>query len=207
MTRKLPLLLLLCVCGGTLRAAEAAADAGEARLREALRNATLQLRTAETERANLQTAQAALLEEKKALADKFEALRKQTVADRAADDKAIAALKAKSATEEAEVARLMQALEKSEAAGKEAAAVGVAKETERAKLAAEILVLKRKIDDREMKNLALFKLGNEILTRYQKFTLGEALAAREPFVGSTRAKLETLVQDYQDKLLDQRAKP
>ena len=85
--------------------------------------------------------------------------------------------------------------------------MGVAKETERAKLAAEILVLKRKIDDREMKNLALFKLGNEILTRYQKFTLGEALAAREPFVGSTRAKLETLVQDYQDKLLDQRAKP
>lgn len=207
MNRRITLLFLACACGGALRAAEAAADNGEARLREALRNATLQLRTAEAERGNLQAAQTALTEEKKALAEKFETLRKQTVAERAADEKAIATLKAQATSQEAEIVRLKEALEKSDAAGKQAVAVANVREGDRAKLAADILVLQRKVEDRETKNLALFKLSNEILTRYEKFSLGEALAAREPFVGTTRAKLETLVQDYQDKISDQRAKP
>ncbi len=199
-------LVLAIACGGVLRAAEAV-DPNEAKLREALRNATLQLRSAETERAALQSASAALAEDKKTQEAKFETLRKQTVAERAADEKMIAGLKAQATAQDAEIAKLKEALEKSVAAGKQAAALAAAKETDRAKLAADLVVLQRKLDDRETKNLALFKLGNEILTRYQKFSFGEALAAREPFVGTTRTKLENLVQDYQDKLLDQRAKP
>ena len=191
--------------GGAARAADA--QEGEARLREALRNATLQFRAVEAERTNLQTANAALTEDKRVLAEKFETLRKQTVAERAADDKTLAALKAQAATQETEIAHLKEALEKSEASGKQAAAVAAAKEAERAKLAADLVALERKVADCEAKNLALFKVGNEILTRYEKFSLGEALAAREPFVGTTRTRLENLVQDYQDKLLDQRAKP
>lgn len=205
MNRRFALLTFALLTGGVLRAAEAADN--ESKLREALRNSTLQLRTAEAERASLQTAQAALTEEKKTLADKFETLRKQTIADRTADEKTIATLKAQAAAQDAEIVRLKEALEKSDTTGKQAIALAVAKETERAKLAADLVVLQRKVEDREAKNLALFKTGNEILTRYEKFSLGEALAAREPFVGTTRAKLENLVQDYQDKLLDQRAKP
>lgn len=207
MTRRLALLAVFAFASGAvIRAADSAPDTGEARLREALRQTTLQLRSAETERANLQAAQAGMQDEKKALTEKFEALRKQTVADRAADDKAIATLKATAANQEAEIARLKEELARTDAAGKQSAALAVTKETDRAKLATDILVLQRKVDDRETKNLALFKLGNEILTRYEKFSLGEALAAREPFVGTTRTKLENLVQDYQDKLNDQRAK-
>ena len=200
---------LLTVFALSLGVAARAADApeGEARLREALRNATLQFRAVEAERTNLQTANAALTEDKRVLAEKFETLRKQTVAERAADDKTLAALKAQAATQETEIAHLKEALEKSEASGKQAAAVAAAKEAERAKLAADLVALERKVADCEAKNLALFKVGNEILTRYEKFSLGEALAAREPFVGTTRTRLENLVQDYQDKLLDQRAKP
>jgi chromosome segregation ATPase len=182
-------------------------DANEAKLREALRNATLQLRTAEAERANLQAAQAGLTEEKKTLETKFETLRKQAVAERATEEKTVAALKAQNAAHEAEIARLKEALEKSHSAGKQAAALAATKETDRAKLAADLVALQHKIEDWETKNLALFKLGSEILTRYEKFGLGEALAAREPFVGRTRVRLENLVQDYQDKLLEQRAKP
>lgn len=193
-------------CGGVLHAAEAA-DSNESKLREALKNATLQLRSAETERASAQSALAALGEEKKVLEAKFETLRKQTVADRAAGEKTIAALKGQATTQEAEIAKLKEALEKSDANGKQASVLAAAKEADRAKLAGDLIVLQRKVEDREAKNLALFKLGHEILTRYEKFSLGEALAAKEPFVGTTRAKLETLVQDYQDKLLEQRAKP
>jgi hypothetical protein len=53
----------------------------------------------------------------------------------------------------------------------------------------------------------LFKTANEILTRYEKFALGEALLAKEPFTGIARVKLESQVQDYQDKIADERVKP
>ena len=205
MNRTLLVIISSLAIGTILHAAET--PDGDARLREALRNATLQFRSVEAERNNLQTTNAALTEEKRTLTDKFEILRKQTVTERAADEKTIGGLKAEASAREAEIGKLKEALEKSEATGKQAAALADGKEADRAKLADEIVMLRRKIDDRETKNLALFKLGNEILTRYEKFSLGEALAAREPFVGTTRAKLEILVQDYQDKLLDQRAKP
>ena len=52
----------------------------------------------------------------------------------------------------------------------------------------------------------MFRTANEILTRYERFGLGEALAAKEPFVGVTRVKLENLIQEYEDKLVDERIK-
>ncbi len=76
-----------------------------------------------------------------------------------------------------------------------------------AKLAADNLSLTRRAEDRETKNLELFRLGNEILKRYEQFTLGQVMLAKEPFIGLSRTKLENLVQDYQDKIADQRAKP
>ena len=77
-------------------------------------------------------------------------------------------------------------------------------EAERAKLAVEVIGLQRVVADRETKNLELYRTGKEILDRYENYSLGDALAAKEPFVGLTRAKLEELVQDYKDKLTDQR---
>jgi chromosome segregation ATPase len=74
-------------------------------------------------------------------------------------------------------------------------------EAARAKLAVETILLRRLVDDRETKNLDLYATANEILTRYEKFSLGDALSAKEPFVGLTRVKLQELVQDYKDKLL------
>lgn len=76
-------------------------------------------------------------------------------------------------------------------------------EAQRAKLAALVPVLRQTVADREAKNLALYQLGNEILTRYEKFGLGDALGAKEPFAGLSRVKLENLVQGYQNSLRDQ----
>lgn len=206
MTRHLLLLssLLGIVLAG--RAAETA-EGNDPRLRDALRNATLQLRAAETERTSLQSANTALLAEKKAAEEKFEILRKQTVSDRAAAEKSLTTLQAQIAARDAELAGLKAALAKSQSEHLQAAGLAAARETERAKLAADLVVLERTVADRTAKNLALFRVGSEILTRYENFTMGEALAAREPFVGATRTRLENLVQDYQDKLADQRVKP
>jgi chromosome segregation ATPase len=79
-------------------------------------------------------------------------------------------------------------------------------EAARARLAAEAAILQRTVEDREMKNLQLYDTANEILTRYQNFGLGDALEAREPFVGLTRARLQELVQDYKDKIQSEKVK-
>jgi hypothetical protein len=194
----------LFACG--LSAAEQANPA-EARLREALRNTMLQLRTAETERATLQAAQAEHEEKIKTLTAQVAALTKQSAADKDAADKKIGDLNDKLADREKQVSQLKESLEKWQAAQKQAADVARAKEQQRAKLASDVIALQRRVAEQQTKNAAMFKIGNEILTRYEKFGLGEALTAREPFTGITRVKLQSLAQDYADKLADEKIKP
>jgi chromosome segregation ATPase len=189
-----------------LSAAEPAAD-GSAALRAALRDKTQQLLIAQSDLQTLQSGQAAIADEKKALAEKFEALKKQCDADRLKSDKSTASLTAQLEKQKLQNAQLSEAFDKAKAEGEKAAQAAHFAETQGATLAKENIVLQRSIADREAKNLSLFLIANEILTRYEEFSLGNALLAKEPFVGLTRTKLENLVQDYQDKILEQRTKP
>jgi len=188
-------LILSVISFSTVQAAD------EAKLRETLRNLTLRLRSAETERNNLLTEKAQLTQDNKALSEKVDALTKQA----ASDKETIATLTSKSTDQEAALAEAKEALEKWKKAYEQAAVVAQKEKAAHDKLAAEVVLLQRKVSDRESKNRELFRLANEILTRYEKFSLGEALAAREPFTGLTRVKLENLVQDYQDKLSQQQS--
>jgi len=206
MNRSLRFLLAAGACALGLTAPLVAADTetAEARLRENLKATLLQLRSAQNDLATAQSAQNALTDEKKTLIAQNDALKKQAVADHAEADKLIADLKAANAEQAKELARLNDTLIKAKAAFEQAAALARAKESERARLASELIVAQRRGDDLHVKNVALFKLGKEILVRYEKFGLGDAISAREPFVGLSRVKLETLAQDYADKLAEQR---
>jgi len=190
-------------------AAEAADPAQK--LREQLRATLLQLRSAQNESANAQAAQSAADLKNKELTTRIDelekrnaALVKQSNADKAASDEAIATLNNKLAEREKRIVQFTEALEKWKAGYQQAAEVARTKEDERAKLAAEIIVNKRTIADREAKNIALFNTACEILDRYENYALGKALAAREPFIGTTRVKVENLVQGYKDKIIDNR---
>jgi chromosome segregation ATPase len=199
------LVFLILTVGSTLHGAEP--NSSETRLRELLRNTMLQLRTAETERASLQSAQAENGKQKKELSDQVEELSKQLKSVKENADKAIADLEAKNSQQESDLAQLKEVLGKWKESQKQAVDLATAKETQRAKLAADNILLQRRVDDYRGKNLALSKVGNEILNRYEGFGLGDALTAREPFVGLTRVKLQNLIQDYQDKLTDQKIRP
>jgi len=205
----LNLLLLLGVLTGISRAAEAP-DPSQ-KIREQLRAVTLQLRTAQTDAANSQAAEMAADRKNKDLTTKLADLEKrnasmvkQSSADKASSDESIATLNNKLAEREKRIIQYTEALEKWKSGYEKAAGVARAKEDERAKLAAEIIVHQRTIADRETKNIALFNTSNEILNRYENYALGKALAAREPFIGTTRVKVENLVQGYKDKILDNR---
>jgi chromosome segregation ATPase len=182
----------------------------ETRLRQALRDTMLQLRDAQNQVVTLQATQAQSDKDKIDLQAKVDLLGGQvkTLTDEAAadkidTDKTIADLKAQVADETGQISRLNEGLKQWKEAYAQVSQLATAKEAARAQLALQAAILQRTVDDRETKNLALYKLANEILTRYEKFGLGDALAAKEPFTGVTRVKLENLVQDYKNKLLDQ----
>jgi chromosome segregation ATPase len=182
----------------------------ETRLRQALRDTMLQLRDAQNQVVTLQAAQTQSDKDKADLQTKVDALggqvktlTDQAATDKAASDKAIADLKSQVSDETGQIGRLTDGLKQWKEAYGQVSQLAAAKEAARAQLALQAALLQRTDDDREAKNLALYKIGNEILTRYEKFGLGDAIAAKEPFVGITRVKLENLVQDYKNKLLDQ----
>lgn len=198
------LIPLLTLCGASM--AQEAGSA-EARLRDALRQLTIRVQTAEAEAATLKAAQADLESKNKTLAAQVDKIIKESAADKAAAEKAAAAADAKIAERDGELARTKEALEKWKTG--HAQVVELAKKTEAARVVADAKAkaLDLRVADLTRKNLALYKLGNEVLTRLEGFSYGAALAAREPFVGTTRVKLENEVQGYKDRLLDPKLKP
>ncbi len=198
--------LLWIWMAGALKAADQTTSPEE-RLRGMLRTTMLQLREAQNQNAVLQTAKAEAEKGKQEVSDRLEALTKQAAADKDAATKTVSDLNAKLADQNTQLAQYKDALEKWQQGYKQAAELATTKEAQRAKLASQVIVLQRRVEDDERKNAELYSLGKEILNRYEKFGLGTALTAREPFVGVTRVKLENLVQDYSDKLSDQQIKP
>ncbi len=194
--------------------AEDASSTTETRLREALRQTTLQERDLQNQMIELQAAKDQADKDNAGLKAKVEtldiqaaALTKQAAEDKAQAGKAIDDLHAQATDQAAQIARLNQALTEWKNAYRQVAQLATEKEAARAKLALQAALLQRMVDDRETKNLELFQTGSEILVRYEKFGLGDAIGAKEPFVGLSRVKLESLVQGYKDRLLNQTVTP
>ncbi|WP_367870914.1 phage major capsid protein [Luteolibacter sp. Populi] len=188
-----------------------AQDDGTARLREALKDVTLQLRTAQGETATAQAAAIAAEQKTKGLETKLAdlekrnaALAKQSNDDKAASEKTIAGLNNRLAEREKRLVEYIAALDKWKAGYEALAGAARAKEAEGAKFADEAIALKRTVADRERKNIALFNLSTEILDRYEGYALGKSLVAKEPFIGTARVQAENLVQGYRGKILDNR---
>jgi chromosome segregation ATPase len=206
---KLTPVLLLLVCAATLPAAEEAdpAMAVMKRMRDQLRTVMIQQQKTEAERATLQAANVELDEKLKKLDSSFKKLGKEKNDEKDAADKTIAELKAKVMLEEREKAQLQEALANWKAGHQKLTETARKIEAERKELSARVILQDRKVADYQRKNDELFKVGSEILSKYEGFGLGTAIAAREPFTRNMRVKLETLVQDYGDKLVDNKIKP
>ena len=200
---------LLAACAATTYAAEEAdpAMAVLKRMREQLRTVMLQQQKTEADRAALQADKTSLEEKNAELTKKLETLTKLNASERTTAEKTITDLKEKNEEQSHEMLRLNESLAKWKAGYQKVEDTARAKEAERARLADKIVLLDRRVADYRRKNEELYKTGSEVLTRYEKFSLGDALTAREPFTRLTRVKIESLVQDYQDKLTDNKIKP
>lgn len=203
-------LLQVTTASGLLLAQGLAADPPnpvETKLREGLRNTMLQLRDVQGQLAAAQAAQIEAETKNKELEAKLAEQAKQLTADKAASDSTISGLTSQVAERDAEIARLSASLAKWKQGYDKLVVLAKATEAKRAASAEKVILLDRKVADQQLKNRQMFDLGNEILVRYEKFGLGDALTAREPFVGLTRVKFQNLIQDYQDKLTDTKIKP
>lgn len=182
-----------------------------AKLREQLRTVALQLRAAETEKANALATFAAseaknttLQEEIDTLNTKVAQLTKEKSEEAIASEKLAAKLNDRILDREKRIKEYAAALAKWKAAYEGAARTAQEKEAERAKLAAENLILQNEVEDLQRKNLRLYGTALEVLDRYENYSLGKALSAREPFVQKTQVALENQVQGYKDEIIDNR---
>jgi hypothetical protein len=178
-----------------LEPASAQAPADQ-RLREQLKAMTTQLRTLETEKATLQTEKTAMEEKLK----KLEENNKEVIAKMDAEKEVAAKEREKLALDlsgkEKELLEEKKLHIAADAFGKKYAELAKKTEAERAKLAAENIKLKDTVAMQRTRNRKMYEIGTEILNRYAKFGLGTAITAREPFVGITRARLESMVEEY-----------
>jgi hypothetical protein len=170
------------------------------RLREALRSATTQLRSSEDQRAALQAKQAEGERERERLQKQSDGFKAQVKDAEQAYQQAVDEFNQRLAERDA-------TLEKWKSAYEEAATVARTKDAERAKFEGDATAFKASTKACEAKNLRLTKASEEMLARFKAMDLGEFLAAHEPMVGIKRVELQNLLQDYRDKILDQKAKP
>lgn len=189
----------------TLRAEDVGTD--EVRLRQTLRDTMLQLRQAQSDLANLQATQAAQADEEKTLKDQVALMTKHSADDKAESARSAETLKAKVAEQASLIAHLEDQLGQWKVAAERMNQSAKTLEAQRAKALAVASQLERRTEDLKSKNQELYRLGSEILDRYEKFSLGEQFLAREPFIGRTRVDLENQIQDYDDQLLAQKSTP
>jgi len=182
-------------------------EATETKLRQSLRSTTTQLQEAQSQTGTAQAAAFAAEARAKAAEEKIAELEKaarKAADEKASSEKTIASLNNRLAERESRLAEYIAAIDKWKAGYDSLTTAARAAEDERKRLTAETTAVKRTLEDRERKNLALFNLSNEILTRYENFSLGRSLAAKEPFIGNARVRAENLVQDYKDRILESR---
>ncbi len=177
---------------------------GDTRLREALRTTTSQLRALEDERSTWQAKEAALQKE-------LETLRAQAKAaggvSSRASDRSLAELRRKVADQAEASAKVQEALAQCQAAVRDGAEAARVREDERLRLKADATDLGARLAASEARNARLYRVGKDIVDWLSRVGVSGAIAAREPFLGLKRVEMEKIAQDYEDKLLEEKAKP
>jgi septal ring factor EnvC (AmiA/AmiB activator) len=199
--RSLLAILVVAIIASTLPPIPAVHAQSESdRLREALRSATAQVRSLEDQRTALQAQIAEVTRSR-------DALKEQVNEARAQAKKAEAYYRTAVREFNERLEERNQTLEKWRDAYTEAATVARTKDAERAKLEGLSKSLQASVRACTIKNQELVKVGRELLGRYEGVTFGDMVIATEPLIGIRRAQIQNLLQDYGDKILNQKVEP
>ncbi len=207
----LPLMLCaLMIAGG----AHAASDKKASREREALRRAQMELQQARGQLSGLE-------QEKAQLAKDLEAAGKAAKSAEGRAGRLRRDLKAEQQRREALEKELEQTKQDLAGSGQRLAETRKTLGETGAKLAETADLLRRtqaeksnlesikarnerEIASCEDKNLKLYQTGRELMLRFERKTCGEIMAQGEPFTGLKRVEVENLLEEYRDKLDEQK---
>jgi hypothetical protein len=184
-----------------------AQDTPEARLRDMLRRTTAELRAAQDSQALLQ---ASLDQEKQKNANLQQQLDNLTAhpveaAKPSMSEDAIARMRAETQAREA---TLEAGLKQWQDAYQKAADVARAKDSESKAATARATEGERKAGVCAAANTKLESVANDILHLYKTQGFRSLLlASYEPLLGLKKVELENTIQDYEDKILDQKYRP
>lgn len=176
------------------------ADQESDRLRDALRSATAQARTAEDQRAALQAKLTTAEQER-------DRLRKQSDLYRAQAKEAEQSQRQAVKDYNDRLAEREEALEKWKAAYGEAASVARTKDAERTKFESEATTWKASAKACEAKNVGLVKIANDVVKQYEAMDPMEKVLNHDPVFGLKRVEHQNAAQDFRDKIIEQKAKP
>jgi chromosome segregation ATPase len=197
-------LVILCAAGLLAGPAVRADDSDPVeRVKAALRSVTAELRAEQDQNATLTAKQAQNAREIAALAAERDALRAkagdlQKQSDAAADE-------AKSTA--GQLAQTQTALDQWKDAYQKAADTARTRDAAAKSFEAQTNDLTHRVSLCEAKNAELYNVGRDILNKLDDDDFVDKILRHEPFTGLARVKLDNIVQDYQDKLRDQRVKP
>ena len=181
----------------SLASVEARAQSETDKLRDAVRSLTAQTRSLEDQRASLQSKVAEAEREKAALNSQIAAAKAQVKETEKMHREAVDEFNQR-------LEDRNQTLEKWKAAYEEAATVARAKDAERAKFEGEATAYKASTRSCVAKNGQLVKVGRELLRRYEGVSFGDIAVINEPLTGVRRVEVQNILQDYEDKLLEQK---
>jgi chromosome segregation ATPase len=184
----------------TASVASAQEQDAEAKFREALRGTMMQLREAQAKTAEMEAASVQAQMEADKAKKQVASLQSQMLDERNASANQITELR--SAVEQRN--ERITSCEAQIAKWEKDYAVMVEKarqaEFANAQAKARIATLERTISEQQIKNIEMKQTAEEILDRYAATSLGTSVLAREPFIGVTRAKLQTLMQDLETRV-------
>ncbi len=170
------------------------------RLRQALRDATAQMHGLDDQRLAIQNQLNATIQERDKVKNDLTAAKAKIKAVEKAHKEAVAEFNQR-------LEERNQVLEKWKAAYEEAATVARAKDAERAQAAAEAASFKAMTKTCAERNIKLVQVGRELVDRLRTVHFTDALLSQEPLTGLKRVQVQNLLQDYQDKILEQKVQP
>jgi chromosome segregation ATPase len=203
----LVLVLPICLLAGN---AWAQSDSAETRLRDELRQTTLQLRQEQDTNAELRARQQALEQQ---LSQQQSAAPARAPAP-AADAAQLARLRGEAQAQAAQadalrqqVADLQKTLAQWQEGYQKAADMFHSRDAEARKFEAQYHDTDTREQACEKKNAELYQIGSELLDRYKNKGFWDALKDDEPFTRIHRVQLEQAAQDYHARLVDQKIEP
>jgi chromosome segregation ATPase len=188
------ILLVACTVGAR------ADDSENDRLRQALRDTSAQLQGLEDQRVALQNQLTASMQERDHLKGDLAAAKAKIKAVDKAHREAVTEFNQR-------LEERNQVLQKWKTAYEEAATVARSKDAERAQAQAEADGFKASTKTCAERNIKLVQVGRELIDRLEQVHFTDALLAQEPLTGIKRVQVQNLLQDYQDKILEQKVQP